>query len=258
MKKLLGSLALLFGLTFCSIAEQVSLAWCPSPGPNVSNYNIYFSAGPVITNWIPSIYSSTTNPCGSIISEGTNWYRNYTNKVSVGNVTGATISGLLSGKTYYFTTTATDTTGLESDLSNEAMYTVPYPVIAYTFSLSSINNVVTRGTQASLIFTANTNITTNVFLSITYSGTANTGVDYSLVTNVYVFPQGSISYTQYIDTIKNTLPDTNKTLIATLLNGTNYVVGNSNVEFTLVPVTILPFTNTVPTEVKDFQLLKMQ
>src|SRR4029077_6608497 len=51
----------------------------------------------------------------------------YTNKVNVGNVTNATISGLIEGTTYYFALTAYNPFELESDFSNEMFYTVPAP-----------------------------------------------------------------------------------------------------------------------------------
>jgi hypothetical protein len=48
----------------------------------------------------------------------------YTNMVSFGNVTAASISGLSTGTTYFFTVTAVDFAGLESPYSNETTYTV--------------------------------------------------------------------------------------------------------------------------------------
>ena len=49
----------------------------------------------------------------------------YTNTVSVGEVTSAAVSNLISGVTYYFAATAYDTVVLESDFSNEVAYQVP-------------------------------------------------------------------------------------------------------------------------------------
>lgn len=48
----------------------------------------------------------------------------YTNMVSVGNATNATITGLKSGATYYFAVTAIDAAGVQSAYSNEASYTI--------------------------------------------------------------------------------------------------------------------------------------
>ena len=76
---------------------KVTLAWDPSPDSSVVGYKIYL--GPV--------------------SAG------YTNSVTFGNVTNATITGLVTGSTYYFAATAFDGSGLESVFSNETSYTVP-------------------------------------------------------------------------------------------------------------------------------------
>jgi len=51
--------------------------------------------------------------------------RTYTNEQSVGNVTNATVSGLIPGTTYYFAATAVGATGEESVFSNEFVYSVP-------------------------------------------------------------------------------------------------------------------------------------
>lgn len=51
---------------------------------------------------------------------------NYTNSVTVGTVTNATIPSLSRGGTYYFAATALSTNaGIESDYSNEINYTIP-------------------------------------------------------------------------------------------------------------------------------------
>ncbi|HXR49257.1 MAG TPA: fibronectin type III domain-containing protein [Candidatus Limnocylindrales bacterium] len=79
--------------------QSVTLAWNPVTNANVAGYNIY--------------YGSASG--------------NYTNVISVGNVTNATISGLTEGATYYFATTTLSTSGLESAYSSEISYTVPVP-----------------------------------------------------------------------------------------------------------------------------------
>jgi len=50
---------------------------------------------------------------------------NYTNSVTLGMVTNGTIPNLQRGITYYFSCTAIDTNNLESDYSNEVIYTIP-------------------------------------------------------------------------------------------------------------------------------------
>ncbi len=77
--------------------SHVTLAWDPSPATDVSTYRIYYGLASMA----------------------------YTDAVSVGNVTQATITNLAVGSTYYFTATAVDSTGLESVFSNEISYNVP-------------------------------------------------------------------------------------------------------------------------------------
>jgi hypothetical protein len=86
-------------------SQSVQLAWDPSPDSSVTGYKIY--------------YGIST--------------RSYTNAVALGNVTNTTIVGLLDKVTYYFTATATNRAGLESDYSNEAVYTVPDPEVMLTY-----------------------------------------------------------------------------------------------------------------------------
>jgi len=78
-------------------ARNLALSWNPSTDSDVAGYNIYYgtSAG------------------------------NYTNKVTVGNTTTATVSNLIAGATYYFTATAYNSAGVESDFSNETSFIVP-------------------------------------------------------------------------------------------------------------------------------------
>jgi hypothetical protein len=77
--------------------QNVSLAWDASPDPDVVGYYIYYGA-----------------------ASG-----DFTNRVSVGNVTSATVSNLAEGALYFFAATARNTSGLESDFSNEVSYSVP-------------------------------------------------------------------------------------------------------------------------------------
>jgi len=79
--------------------QNVTLTWRPSPNTNVVGYDIYYG-----------VASQT-----------------YTKKIDVGNVTNATILGLIPGVTYYFTATAYDSFGNQSGFSDEATYAVPAP-----------------------------------------------------------------------------------------------------------------------------------
>ena len=90
------ALTLLAGLAGAR-AASVSLKWNPSSDTNVTSYNIYY---------------------GTVSGD-------YANEVTLGNVSGATISNLTYGVTYYFAATAVDSAGVESGFSNEAMFIIP-------------------------------------------------------------------------------------------------------------------------------------
>ena len=75
----------------------VTVAWDGSAGSDVAGYRLYEGVAS----------------------------RTYTNSVDVGNATSCTITGLVLGTTYYFAVTAYDAQGLESDFSDEVVYTVP-------------------------------------------------------------------------------------------------------------------------------------
>ncbi len=89
-------LSLLSALT-AGAQSSVTLAWNASTSTDVTAYNVYYG-----------VASQT-----------------YTNMLPAGNVTNATVSGLVQGATYYFSVTALDAIGLESPHSNEISYTVP-------------------------------------------------------------------------------------------------------------------------------------
>jgi Bacterial Ig domain/Divergent InlB B-repeat domain len=97
--------------TLPAMAQSVMLGWQPSPNPNVAGYNLY--------------YGTTSHI--------------YTSKVSVGNVTNATISGLIiNGNTYYFVATSYDSANQESGFSNEAVYAGPTNTQPTLNNLSSV------------------------------------------------------------------------------------------------------------------------
>ena len=76
---------------------SVDLEWNGNPDPSVTGYNVYYGGAS----------------------------HSYTNIVSVGNTTNATVGGLSEGQTYYFAVTAYDAFGDESDFSQETLYVVP-------------------------------------------------------------------------------------------------------------------------------------
>jgi len=100
LTKFLGGLLILTALiTSVQAAGSVTLAWNRSSDTNVAGYNIYYGG-----------------------ASGA-----YTNEISVGNATNATISGLVQGTVYYFAATTYAASGMESPFSSEVSYTVPIP-----------------------------------------------------------------------------------------------------------------------------------
>ena len=156
---------------FCLASGSVTLAWDPSPDPAVTGYNAYYG----------------------VVSGS------YTNMVSAGNTTNATVSGLVAGVTYYFAATAANSAGLESDYSNEVIYSVP---------VAATNQPPTLNVLANLTINENAGLQTVNLAGIT-SGATNevqtltvtaTSSNPSLVPNpavTYTSPNttGSLSFT---------------------------------------------------------------
>ena len=96
MKKLL-LVALLLIIALAAYAASVTLAWTPSPDASVVGYRLYWGASS----------------------------RVYSNSVTVGNVRTSTIPDLGMSTFYVFAATAYDSSGVESEFSNEVAYTTP-------------------------------------------------------------------------------------------------------------------------------------
>lgn len=105
--------------------NSITLTWCPSPTTNVVEYEILYAKSTNIPSWMPRIYSNNI-PCSEfIISEGSNWYRNYNMRIRVGNTNAYVFTNLIAGETYYFSVISSNVVGLTSDASEEIKYTVP-------------------------------------------------------------------------------------------------------------------------------------
>ena len=96
---MLMALAFLLGFSLAQ-AGDVSLAWDASTSPEVNAYRVHIGTA----------------------SQG------YETRTSVGNVTHATVQGLVPGFVYYFAVTAHDGTGATSDFSNEVAQAVTAPL----------------------------------------------------------------------------------------------------------------------------------
>lgn len=108
-----------------AIGGGVKIQWCPSVDPAATGYYIYYGSGPVPSGWTAAVYSNNVDCPAFLISKGANYFRAYTNKIDAGTPTTYAISNLVEGKTYFFAVVAYDTNLVESDYSEETMYTVP-------------------------------------------------------------------------------------------------------------------------------------
>ena len=177
--------------------QSVTLAWGPVTSSGLAGYNIYY---------------------GSVSHA-------YTNVMTAGNVTNATISGLVEGATYYFAVTTFSTAGLESTLSDEVPYTVPNvdpvgPLLQVTAGSTSYGTILS-GLSATISFTV-----ANVGNG-TLSGTASVGLPFSIISG------GSYSLgpsqRQVVTVIFSPLLTGNyvQSVIFTGGGGTNVTVGGS-------------------------------
>jgi Fibronectin type III domain/Immunoglobulin domain len=158
-----GDLLALAPFSACA-TQSVTLAWNPSTNADIAGYNIYYGVAS----------------------------RAYTNQLSVGNVTTATISGLVEGVTYYFAAKAYNGSGVESDFSNEATYTVPGPANPQPM-LNSINNITlyVNSSPQRVRLSGITSGSTNQVLNLTVSAVSDNS---SLIPNptvTYISPYSS-------------------------------------------------------------------
>lgn len=166
-KKLLSSWGLAFALLILTVFAQqapaacVTLAWDPNAEATVAGYRVGYGTA-------SGSYSST---------------------VDVGNWTSVNISGLETGRTYYFACKAYDTTGKESAYSAEVSYTPPASACTYTispvsqsFGASGGTGSVTVTTQAGCDWSASSGAS---WLTLTTgsSGSGTGTVGYSVAAN---------------------------------------------------------------------------
>jgi hypothetical protein len=91
---------------------SITLAWNASTDPIVAGYNVYYGG-----------------------ASGA-----YTNEISAGNASNATISGLVEGTTYYFAATTYAASGLESPFSSEVSYLISMnvPIVNYSNTYAAV------------------------------------------------------------------------------------------------------------------------
>ena len=186
LTRVLGAVLLLASLSVSVQAVQsVTVAWNPSPDTNVAGYFRYYGS-----------------PTG-----------NYTNKLDVGNVTNATVSGLVEGSTYFLAVTAYSTLGLELDFSNEVSYTVPLsnslPTITLTSPATGATYTAPAAISLATTVTANGHTITKVQF---YNGATLLGEDTSAP---YSFAWTNVSAGSYNLTAK-VLYDSGSTLASSI------------------------------------------
>lgn len=136
MKTLSLILTLALAQSLCA-DQSVTLAWDPNPEPDVSNYIVYYG----------------TNPRSQ--------FNGYQQSTNVGNVTTATVYGLAEGFTHYFAITAKNTSGLESDFSNEVTNAIPASVTNLVPSIDPIGDVVIVQNQSTNVAVSIWDVETN-------------------------------------------------------------------------------------------------
>ncbi len=125
-----------------AFAGEVTLRWNANNESNVAGYKVYYGTGS----------------------------RAYANSIDAGNRTSYTVSGLLDNRTYYFATTAYNTSGSESEYSNEVAQTTS-STCAYSISPNSASFPSAGGSG-----------TVSVTASSGCSWTASSGISWIAVT----------------------------------------------------------------------------
>jgi len=170
LTKALGSILFLVLLFHSAMAfsatvpagQSVTLAWDADSDPNVTGYKIYYGVAS----------------------------RTYTNQINAGNATGATISGLVAGVTYYFAATAYDSFGQESGYSSEIIYSVPATLATMQIRSAPAGQFIL--TVTGLIGHTYQILATQDFTAWTVIGTVTVGASGALDftdTNAASFPQ---------------------------------------------------------------------
>lgn len=235
---LVAALLLLGGLLPAFATQSVTFVWDPISDPSAVGYNVYFGTASHV----------------------------YTNKVSVGNVSTATVTGLVEGATYYFAACTYNAQNQESDLSDEIVYTVPLSVpgqppviVALTATNTAIVgqqvtfNVATSGTNSmSYQWSCNNNsipAATNATLTLNNVTPGQSGTYYVTVSDAAgTTNSSSVTLTVYPTTAPTltSVQHVNGMFTLSLTGVTNYqyIVQASTDLLNWVPVStnVAPFT----------------
>ncbi len=126
MKKLVAILSILLLTILAAKSATVTLSWDGNCSPEVTGYRCYYGTTNTVAK--TNIVQAYTNDCGISVPTLTNIYwGSYTNSVLIDGRTNVTcvVSNLVNGFSYSFVVVSRNATGLESDYSNELIYTVP-------------------------------------------------------------------------------------------------------------------------------------
>ncbi|MBI5665475.1 MAG: choice-of-anchor D domain-containing protein [Nitrospirae bacterium] len=146
--------------------------------------NILFAAS-VVLSWVPPSANNDQTPLNDLA--GYNVYfgtasGNYSEKVDVGNVLTYQVNNLSTGVTYYFTTTAYDTSGNESGYSNEVIKTFPVPDTTAPV-VSGIQATNITSSSVTIAWTTNEASDTRVEYGTSVSYGSTTTVNTAMVTS---------------------------------------------------------------------------
>jgi hypothetical protein len=134
-------------------------------------------AGSAQLSWTPPTTNTDSTPltdlAGYKIYYGTA-PKQYSQAVTVGNVTGYTVSGLTDGTTYYFAATAYNTAGVESGYSNEVSKTTA-ALQQYTLAVSKAGMGTGTVTGTGISCGATCTAAYNAGTVVTLTATPNTG-----------------------------------------------------------------------------------
>ena len=156
--------SILFGLfiSHTAFAGTAILNWNANTEPDIASYKIYYG-----TSSRSGTDPKTCGLCG------------YSSSVSVGNVLTYTFSNLTDGLTYYFSTSAYDTSNNESSFSSEVSKIIP--VVDTTASV--LSNGSPSGSQSAGTTQRTLSLTTNENSTCRYS--VSPGTSYSLMGNTF-------------------------------------------------------------------------
>src|SRR3990170_1669525 len=190
-------------------------------------------AGEAVLTWDPPTTNTDGTPltdlAGYKIHYGTT-SGNYTTVIDVGNVTTYTVTNLTNNVTYYFATTAYDSSGNESGYSNEVSKTISGTADTTAPVLSNITTGSITSSGAVITWTTDEQSTSQIEHGTTTSYGSSTTLDSTLVTSHSVSISGLSSWTTYHFRVKSQ-------------DGSGNLTVSSDFTFT----TIAPPDTTLPT-----------